>query len=119
MSDELQCYRCGASLEALTLPISRQDQCPSCTVYLHVCRMCSHFDPLVPRQCREDDAEEVFEKERSNFCDWFRPASDTFDEQQAGAAQQATSDLEALFGEPDVAATATDSSLEDADDLFK
>jgi hypothetical protein len=73
MPKQLLCYRCGASLAKLTLPISRQDECPSCANYLHVCRMCEFFDPNVPKQCKEDDAEEVFEKERLNFCDWFKP----------------------------------------------
>ena len=53
MAEELICYRCGASLESLSLPLSRQDECPSCTVYVHVCRMCKYYDPQVPKQCRE------------------------------------------------------------------
>ena len=58
MSDKLVCYRCGASLAALSLPFSRYDECPSCTRPLRVCRMCNYFAPEVPKQCREDDAEE-------------------------------------------------------------
>ena len=79
MPDELRCYRCGASLEKLTPPLSRQDECPGCSVYLHVCRMCVHFDASVPKQCREDDAEEVLDKEKLNFCDWFKASADAFD----------------------------------------
>ena len=59
MADGISCYRCGASLEALSLPISRQDECPECSNYLHVCKMCVYYDERVPRQCREDGAEDV------------------------------------------------------------
>ena len=71
MTDSLQCYRCGNSLDALTLPISREDQCPACTVYVHCCRMCEFYDPSIAEQCREDDAEAVKDKENANFCDFF------------------------------------------------
>ena len=118
MSNELSCYRCGASLEELTPPISRQDECPSCTVYLHVCRMCQFFDPGVPKQCTEDDAEEVFEKERVNFCEWYKPSPVAFDPRQAQEENRARNQLASLFGE-DEAVDADDAQLSDAEDLFK
>jgi hypothetical protein len=55
----LQCYRCGASLAALTLPLSRLDTCPECRSELHVCRMCEHFAPNRSPQCTTETAEEV------------------------------------------------------------
>lgn len=119
MSPDLSCYRCGASLAVLTPPLSRQDQCPECSVYLHVCRMCRFFDPGVPQQCREDDAEEVTEKERVNFCDWFEPSADAFDSRQASAEQRARSELDALFGAGDAGQPEDDSGTRAADDLFK
>ena len=99
MHEELRCYRCGESLAALTLPISRQDQCPSCGNYVHVCRMCVNFDPYVARQCREDDAEEVFDKEKPNFCDWYVPSADAFDGANKRKENKARSELSVLFGE--------------------
>ena len=79
MAHSIACYRCGESLASLSLPLSRQDQCPACSADLHVCKMCVHFDRHVPRQCREDGAEDVTEKERTNFCDWFKPSDTAFD----------------------------------------
>lgn len=99
MSHNVRCYRCGASLAALSLPLSRQDECPECRNYVHVCRMCVHFDSSVPRQCREDGAEEVREKERLNFCDWFEASEQAFDEQYKNAEDEARAELEALFGD--------------------
>ncbi len=101
MSEEIACHRCGASLGGLSLPLSRRDQCPECFAELHVCRMCLHFDASVPRQCREDGAEDVTEKERANFCDWFKPSAQAFDPQRKSQADAARDALDALFGGSD------------------
>jgi len=97
MDHTICCYRCGTSLAALSLPLSRQDQCPECSNYLHVCKMCVFFDVRVPKQCREDDAEEVTEKARLNFCEWFKPSESAFDDKGKAEEDQAISALEALF----------------------
>lgn len=120
MADAARCYRCGESLAALTLPFSRRDECPSCGAHVHVCRMCLYFDETVPKKCREDDAEEVTEKERVNFCDWFRPGGNTFDALRARKAAQAESALAALFGDGGGDAPGDeDDLLKQAEDLFR
>lgn len=98
MADELQCWRCGVSLAALRLPLGRTEECPACRSQLHVCRLCRSFDGTRPKQCREEDAEEVRDKERANFCDWFKPRPGAFD--AAGAAAEAAARAAAgdLFG---------------------
>lgn len=97
MAHDICCYRCGASLETLSLPFSRQDECPGCSNYLHVCKMCVHYDPRVPRQCREDGADDVTDKDRLNFCDWFKPSESAFDADRKGEEDQAKAALDALF----------------------
>lgn len=120
MPGELLCFRCGASLAALTPPISRQDECPSCSVYLHVCRMCRFFDPQVPKQCREDDADEVMDKEKLNFCEWFEPSDTAFDASRAATATRAQNELAVLFGDSDAAEPSSEDPHEKAaEDLFK
>jgi hypothetical protein len=124
MTDSLQCWRCGASLAALSLPLSRQDQCPDCFVYLHNCRMCSFFDPAVVEQCREDDAEEVKNKEGANFCDYFRPNPAAHDARYVSAEGQARSQLDTLFGSADNEGSGTadagdDDGRDDAEGLFR
>jgi hypothetical protein len=101
MSHNLACFRCGASLSALSLPLSRRDQCPECTADLHVCKMCIFFDASVPRKCREDGAEDVSEKERPNFCDWFKPSDRAFDPNRKSEEDAAKDALAALFGNDD------------------
>jgi hypothetical protein len=60
--------------------------------------MCRSWDRTRPKQCREEDAEEVRDKERANFCDWFKPRSGAFDAAGAAAEAAAKSALEGLFG---------------------
>jgi hypothetical protein len=99
MPDALLCYRCGSSLERLTLPLSRLDECPGCGVQLHVCRMCVHYAPSKPKQCDEDDALEVRDKRSANFCDYFRPSPHAFEGGEMAAEKDARERLAALFGE--------------------
>jgi hypothetical protein len=119
MSYAIACFRCGTSLAALSLPLSRRDECPECSASLHVCRMCSHFDPAAVNQCREDDAEEVRDKERVNFCEWFVPAENAFDPAGKAEADRAKQSLGALFGEGDAPADSPDSAVSDAEKLFR
>ena len=81
--------------------------------------MCRFFNPDVPRQCTEDDAEEVIEKERLNFCEWYKPASAAFDPQRAATESRAHNELASLFGDGQSAEPADDAVLHDAEDLFK
>ena len=72
MAHELVCWKCGASLSALTLPLRRLEEC-RCRAELHVCRMCVEYDTGVAKHCREPTAEEVRDKASANFCDHFKP----------------------------------------------
>jgi hypothetical protein len=119
MADLLHCWRCGTDLNSLSLPLARLDECPECTVHLHVCRMCSYFDPVMTRSCREDDAEEVKEKERANFCDYFKPSAGAFDADIAAADRSAQAQLGTLFGEESDGDETDTASSNPADDLFK
>jgi len=115
------CWRCGQSLEKLTLPLARLDECPSCNAHLHICRMCVSYDPAVIKACCEDDADEIRAKERANFCDYFKLAENTFDADRAALEQQAATQLHGLFGD-DVGSDAKESSddpaMRAAEDLF-
>jgi len=99
MSAKLKCYRCGASLAELSLPLRRLEECPECTAELHVCRMCTHYAPLLPEACDEDDAPDVKEKARANFCDYFKPKPDAYTPGEQAAEAEAQAALGALFGE--------------------
>ena len=81
--------------------------------------MCRHFDPTAVRQCLEDDAEDVTDKERLNFCEWFVPSEDAFDSAAKAEADRAERSLDALFGDAEASAESADSSLSEAEKLFR
>jgi hypothetical protein len=98
MSHALKCWKCGASLAELSLPLRRIDECRACGAELHVCRMCEFYDTTVAKSCRETIAEEVKDKQRANFCDYFRPTEKAWQPDDRSAADKARAQLEALFG---------------------
>jgi ribosomal protein L40E len=98
VNSELVCWRCGAPLSGLPLPLGRTVECESCHADLHVCRMCEFYAPGVSKQCRETVAEEVRDKERANFCDYFRPLPGAYSPRDDSALDRARAGLDALFG---------------------
>ena len=94
---DLSCWKCGASLEGVPLPISRMGECLSCRAELHVCRLCEFYDTSVAEDCREPMAQEVKDKTRANFCEYFYPRPGA----HAGVSavgSKPSDELEALFG---------------------
>lgn len=94
----LVCWKCGASLADLTLPLRRLEECPQCHAELHVCKLCEWYSIAVAKHCRETVAEEVKDKERANFCDYFKPRHDAYSTVKTDAASKAQAELDALFG---------------------
>ena len=93
----LVCWKCGASLAHLSLPLTRRDVCKQCSVDLHVCKLCEFYDIGKAKHCREPIAEEVRDKDRANFCDYFKPKAGVFSNKQQTEAEKAREQLEALF----------------------
>jgi hypothetical protein len=98
MSHDLVCWKCGAALAALTLPLSRRDECARCRAELHVCKMCTDYDVRIAKHCREPTAEEVSDKEHANFCDFFQPRAAAFTPKDVSAEEKSRLELERLFG---------------------
>lgn len=65
------CWSCGKGLTQSYY--GRGDTCPQCGRDTKVCKGCEFYDPKMNNECRESQADRVVEKERSNFCDYFRP----------------------------------------------
>jgi hypothetical protein len=98
MDNGLRCWKCGASLADYSLPLRRLEECRECHAELHVCRMCEFYDTTKAKHCREPIAEEVKDKIRANFCDYFKPSPAAYRPEQLSAAEQARAQLESLFG---------------------
>jgi len=94
----LVCWKCGASLAELSLPLRRLDECKTCGAELHACKLCEFYSTAVAKHCREPIAEEVKDKDRANFCDYFKPRPGAFSTIATDAAAKAKAELDALFG---------------------
>src|SRR3954462_15283457 len=122
MSGELVCWKCGASLKELSLPLSRLDECKQCHAELHVCKLCEWYNTSVAKHCRETIAEEVKDKERANFCGYYKPRAGAFSSASTLAMDRAKTELQTLFG-PSKADSAVPSAADRArmelENLFK
>lgn len=98
MSNEFVCWKCGTDLINVILPMSRREECSHCSADQHVCKTCVFYDGK--GGCNEEQAEHISDKERANFCDYFKPSSQmhsTANKQKSAAAK---AQLAALFGDP-------------------
>ena len=72
----LTCFKCGKSLsETFKIMVGRRDICPGCMTDIRCCKMCHFYDPKSYNECRESSADRVPDKEKANFCDYFKIGS--------------------------------------------
>jgi len=77
--------------------VGRTETCDGCGADLHVCRNCDFYDTAAYNACRESRAERVLEKDRSNFCDWFRGRAGVPTKGKDDRQETARKGLDALF----------------------
>ncbi len=68
-----KCYSCGAEISVIGGRVGRSDSCDHCRADVHVCKNCIHYDERAYNECREPMADRVVDKEKRNFCDYFKP----------------------------------------------
>lgn len=89
----MNCWSCSKTLAELDY--GRGDVCPGCRRDTRVCKNCGYYDTRYDNSCKETQADRVVDKEKSNFCDYFKPGT------TAGARGPTANDLkaaaEALF----------------------
>lgn len=92
------CKKCGK--EIIESNITRSSVCPVCGADLHSCINCKYYSPGAHYDCHETIEELVKDKERSNFCDFFKvnpnPAGVNSTQKKSADAKAA---FNALFGE--------------------
>lgn len=89
------CYFCGQSFTGDK--VYRNTTCSKCGKDLHSCLNCRFYDQGSHWDCRESVSEEVADKERANFCEYFEYA-DKAASCSLKKAQDAKSQLAKLFG---------------------
>jgi hypothetical protein len=93
------CYNCGTPWSLSGQP-GREERCIKCGADLHVCLNCVHYDPKAAWQCKERRAEQVYDKDRSNFCEYFDFVKRSWQppEKVNPREQKARDELRKLFG---------------------
>ncbi len=65
------CWSCGNRLSHLEY--GRQDSCSKCGRDTRACKGCVFYERSYNNECRESQADRVVDKEKANFCDYFKP----------------------------------------------
>lgn len=67
---QITCWSCGNSWE-FTTPMGRSESCERCGWDARVCKNCRFYDTRAYRECQEEQAELVKDKDKRNFCSYF------------------------------------------------
>lgn len=89
------CWKCGRALAGGEY--GRLESCPGCAADGKCCRNCAHHAPALNNECRESAADPVKDKEKANFCEFFRPGRPAPAQAKSGEARPAKSAFDALF----------------------
>ncbi|MBF0147729.1 MAG: hypothetical protein HQL84_13405 [Magnetococcales bacterium] len=90
-----QCWKCQTNLG--TCSFTRGESCSKCGYSVRVCKNCLHYDPRAYNACREPQSERVVDKEKTNFCDFFKPGQLQKVDKVANVRRDARKAAEALF----------------------
>ncbi|HBU47948.1 MAG TPA: hypothetical protein DEB46_06520 [Myxococcales bacterium] len=71
LAAEYVCHSCKGSIE-FEGRLSFRESCHHCEADLHCCLNCELFDAGAHNSCREPVTEYVPDKEKRNFCGWFK-----------------------------------------------
>ena len=70
---KIHCYSCNSPVAIdAGQKVLRHEECPNCQTMLHCCKMCTFYDPKVYNECKEPLAERIVDKEKANFCSYFK-----------------------------------------------
>ncbi|MFH2203052.1 MAG: hypothetical protein ABIJ96_08060 [Elusimicrobiota bacterium] len=64
------CYKCGGNLDHGDY--GRGKDCPGCGEDTKICRNCDLYAPGLNSDCREPQADLIKNKERANYCEFFK-----------------------------------------------
>lgn len=92
----MKCYHCGAEIQVIGI-VGRSEECSSCRSDAHVCLNCSFYDKAAYNECKEPNAERVVEKNRRNFCDYFKPGSGSGQKSAGKSKEDILKELDNLF----------------------
>jgi predicted RNA-binding Zn-ribbon protein involved in translation (DUF1610 family) len=65
------CWKCG-KITIIDRIVSFSEVCPNCGADIHCCKNCMFYEKGSHYDCHETIDELVKDKERANFCDYFK-----------------------------------------------
>ncbi|HLG99770.1 MAG TPA: hypothetical protein VKX49_25905 [Bryobacteraceae bacterium] len=65
-----RCFNCATALPA---DVDWKGKCPKCSVALHCCKQCAHFEPSTRFQCLKPVPQRIAGKDQANECELFSP----------------------------------------------
>lgn len=65
-----ECYKCHSPIAIYDR--SMRGECAKCGADIHVCLNCYFYDEGKANRCREPQVDYVREKDRANYCEYFR-----------------------------------------------
>ena len=89
------CYFCGKELD-IGGTVGRSETCPHCHRDLRCCLNCALYD-FSSTYCREPQSEEIRERDRSNFCDFFIFSDKETKDERDSQVRKAKEEWERLF----------------------
>lgn len=90
---KISCWSCGKTWE-FSPPMARAESCEGCGWDARVCKNCRFYDVHSYRECVEEQAELVKDKDRRNFCSWFESRASDY----SALKDQKDNPLDKLFG---------------------
>ena len=118
MTQNVVCWHCGVSVSEEPLPLSTYAECRPCRAQLHCCRQCQHYNPRLRVDCDEPRAESHSEREKSNFCDWFKLRREFVEPGGKAPSVNHQTELNTLFGANSGVTETPSNSRMQLDDLF-
>jgi hypothetical protein len=92
------CAHCSKELPDYShQKISRSDECPHCHADLKSCLNCKFYEKNSHWECREDIPEQVQDKTRANYCEYFSLSSTLKNSSSTKTKEDLMSAAEALF----------------------
>ena len=91
-----KCYFCSKEIDP-ALAVYRSSTCSSCGNDLKICYNCRFYSSASHHECRETISERVAEKDRANFCDYFKIGNDYVNDSLLEKQKESRKKIDDLF----------------------
>lgn len=92
------CYQCCKVIDVQN-HLGFREECPYCGYSSHVCKNCEFYSVSVYNECKETSAERVVDKEKANYCEFFKAnSSSSSSQKRTDPSEDAKRKLAELFG---------------------